>query len=166
MPSQLGRIFFCLCLQLQSPTHSLKGRATFSIRSGVFPARASSLSPNYAKQFSPSPKPVHAIILNTGTYKYPFGLAFWVFRTMLSFSQFIFIGALVSSLAGTRLVAKSVTVDDADATKIIYSTGWNIGNKCLACFAKPNETQAYEGTWHEWVWLRRMFSWHYTDKLA
>jgi phosphatidylserine/phosphatidylglycerophosphate/cardiolipin synthase-like enzyme len=70
---------------------------------------------------------------------------------MLSFllSQFSLTVALILSFAGTRLDAKSVIVDDADTTKITYSSGWNIGNDCSKCSANPIKSQAFEETWHE-----------------
>lgn len=50
----------------------------------------------------------------------------------------------------------NVTVDDAqlDAsgnTLIQYtpSGGWNIGNNCSACTARPNSPQTFDGTWHD-----------------
>lgn len=77
-----------------------------------------------------------------------------VFTTMLSLSlpRFSFTAALILFFAGTLLDAKSVIVDDIDTKVITYSSGWNIGNNCPDCFAQPAESQAYDRTWHEWVW--------------
>jgi len=76
-----------------------------------------------------------------------------------SSSQLFFAAALILSFAGTLLDGKSVIVDDADTKNITYSSGWNIGNNCSRCFAQPAESQAFDGTWHEWVCYRRMHNW-------
>jgi len=71
---------------------------------------------------------------------------------MLSpFSQISFVAVLVLIFTGARLDAKSVIVDDTDASKITYSSGWLAGNTCTGCFAQPDKTQAFNGTWHECV---------------
>ncbi|KAG8767971.1 hypothetical protein FRC15_005359, partial [Serendipita sp. 397] len=42
----------------------------------------------------------------------------------------------------------NITVDDADP-KIIYSSGWSIGNTCTACVAQPDKALTYGATWHD-----------------
>jgi hypothetical protein len=70
---------------------------------------------------------------------------------LTSVSQLSFTAALVLLLAGTLLDAKSVIVDDTDTSKITYTSGWLVGNTCTGCFAKPDPSQAFNGTWHECV---------------
>jgi len=69
----------------------------------------------------------------------------------LSFFQLAFTAALVLFLAGTRLDAKYVTVDDVETNWILYSSdaGWNVGHTCTGCFAKLDKTKVFGGTWHE-----------------
>lgn len=74
---------------------------------------------------------------------------------MLSSSifQISFTAALVLLLAGTRLDAKSVVVDDTDTSRITYSptSRWNTGNTCTTCIVQLDRTKTLFGTWHEWV---------------
>ena len=93
---------------------------------------------------------VKPIVLDIGTYRYPFGRPS---SAMLSFaiSQFPFTPALLLLISGGQLEAKSVIVDDSDTSRITYSSGWNIGNNCTTCFAEPDSTQPSNGTWHECV---------------
>jgi hypothetical protein len=74
-------------------------------------------------------------------------------------SQFPFLAALALFLAGEQLNAKSVIVDDGDTGQIIYSSGWDLGNNCPGCFAKPDPTLPFQGTWHECVWKRCIPIW-------
>ena len=102
-----------------------------------------------------SPKPVDGIDLKILILQMPIWTDFrGDFTAMLSssFSQISFTVALVLSLAGTRLDAKSVIVDDSHTSQITYSAGWNIGNNCTGCYAQPDRTQAFNETWHEYVW--------------
>ena len=69
----------------------------------------------------------------------------------LSYPQLSFTVALILLLTGTRLDAKSIIVDDADTRSITYSPGWITGNICTGCFALPDKTQTFGGTWHECV---------------
>ena len=56
---------------------------------------------------------------------------------------------LLAYIAGVRARTRSVIVDDADTNRIIYSEGWNIGDQCGECFARPDGGKALDGTWHE-----------------
>ena len=59
-----------------------------------------------------------------------------------------------------RLVdATSVVVDDTNTAQVTYSTGWKHFNDC-ACLVKPTKANAYNGTFHPFVWYHRMLTWH------
>ncbi|KAG8810892.1 hypothetical protein FRC18_003765, partial [Serendipita sp. 400] len=53
----------------------------------------------------------------------------------------------LASIIG-RAYGANITVDDADP-KIIYSSGWSIGNTCTACVAQPDKALTYGATWHD-----------------
>lgn len=50
---------------------------------------------------------------------------------------------------------QNVTVDDAVLTGAVVpqylpsASSWNVGNNCSTCLAKPDPSQAYNGTWHD-----------------
>ena len=108
-----------------------------------------------------SPKPVDATVLNIGIPIRRFQ-SFVSAMLSLSLSQYLFPTALVLFFAGTRVDAENIIVDDANTSKIGYSSGsgWQPGNTCAGCFAQPDRTQAYDGTWHECAWYRCMLAWY------
>ena len=60
--------------------------------------------------------------------------------------------ALVTFLSSCSSVveAKRFVIDDSETELINYSSNdWNVGNTCGGCYARPDRTRAYKGTWHE-----------------
>jgi len=56
---------------------------------------------------------------------------------------------LLALIAGVQARTKTFIVDDAATNLIRYSKGWNVGNLCGGCAAKPDKDKPRDGTWHE-----------------
>ena len=57
---------------------------------------------------------------------------------------------LLAYIAVVEAGTKTFIVDDAATNLIIYSKGWNVGNLCGGCAAKPDKDKPRDGTWHEY----------------
>ena len=67
---------------------------------------------------------------------------------------FIVILWLLSLASRSLCVLLNVSIDDTlgderNGNMITYSDGWNVGQNCVGCTAKPDPSQLFEHTWHD-----------------
>jgi hypothetical protein len=63
--------------------------------------------------------------------------------------RFLWWTLLLVCIARVQAGTRTITVDDAATNLISYSKGWNKGELCEGCAAKPDKSKARDGTWHE-----------------
>ena len=56
---------------------------------------------------------------------------------------------LLVCITGVQAGMRTITVDDADTSKIRYSEGWNIANQCVGCTAQLDNERVRNGTLHK-----------------
>ena len=56
---------------------------------------------------------------------------------------------LLVRIAGVQAGMRTITVDDADTSKISYSEGWDVSNQCVGCTAQLDNKRMRNGTLHK-----------------
>ena len=72
--------------------------------------------------------------------------------------NFTTIFCLLSLVIRSSCVLLNVSIDDTlgderNGNMIAYSDGWNVGQSCVGCTAKPDASQLFEHTWHDGTYL-------------
>ena len=89
------------------------------------------------------------------TFLCRFGLCMLTIRSLFGHVQVFF--TLFANFAFAA--PENVTVDDAALTGPVTITylpspsNWSQGNNCSGCIAKPDPSQAYNGTWHDTTYI-------------
>ena len=71
---------------------------------------------------------------------------FLTFLWLLSFTTF-------SLCTYVNITIDDSLGDESNGNMITYSNGWNVGQACVGCTAKPDASQAFEHTWHDGTYL-------------